>query len=242
MRSRDVRDELQDGVDSAPLPPMGQDGGPALEPAAPIQDPPPRLCEAGPCRHYHRFAVQLDAANPMAERRDGKLIHHARVFHVTTNHYCYPDVGIETNLGSLPVLECNRWVPIKGLLRMRRTVLGEYQRDLAAWHDAREREADELAATIGSGPVDVVVKIVLLAGETYSPVMVNRVPADGDSTLSAVAALSLAQLPEPIAAAVDSFAVEVEGSPVTNLEATVGQLEIGPDTQVVIVIKNKEIA
>src|SRR6185295_2340607 len=138
MRSNDVRDDLQDGVESAALPPMAPDGGLELEPAEPLDDPPPRLCEAGPCRHYHRMAVQMDAQNPMAERRDGQLVRHARVFHTTVSHYCYPDVGIETNLGSLPVLECNRWVPIKSLLTMTRTIRARHERELAEWHDARK--------------------------------------------------------------------------------------------------------
>lgn len=32
-------------------------------------------------------------------------------FHVETHHYCYPSMGIEMPLGSLPVVDCNLWDP-----------------------------------------------------------------------------------------------------------------------------------
>jgi hypothetical protein len=84
------------------------------------------LCQAGPCRRYHRLVVQVDAEQPGAVRLPialpegtpgaqetprGTLYRAPAAFHVQTHHYCYPDTGIEMPLGALPVVECNRWEP-----------------------------------------------------------------------------------------------------------------------------------
>jgi hypothetical protein len=124
MKTQDPREELQDGFELAP-PPSEQAMQPERPPAR------PRLCEAGPCKHYHRLAVQVDAAQPGAVRTPvalpdgtpgaqsvpgGTVYQAAPAFHVQVHHYCYPDVGIEMPLGDLPVTECNRWEPRAPLL------------------------------------------------------------------------------------------------------------------------------
>ena len=115
MQHNDVQDDLQEGFDPAPLPPIGPDGALELEPPRKMPDPPPRMCEAGPCVNYHRFEIQLDVTRPIAERVEegGKLVGAAppMPFHVRVFHYCYPTPGVETDLGDMPVLSCNRWQP-----------------------------------------------------------------------------------------------------------------------------------
>lgn len=112
-----VQDSLADGFEPGPLPPMGPDGAPEIPPLRhlPVLEA-PRLCEAGPCVNYHRFSMQLDAARPIADRLEegGVLAGEAppAAFHSETQHYCYPSPGVEMELGSLPVLECNRWEPV----------------------------------------------------------------------------------------------------------------------------------
>jgi hypothetical protein len=123
MKTQDPREELQDGFELAP-PPSEQ----AMQPARPLARP--RLCEAGPCKHYHRLTVQVDAAQPGAitvpvalpestpgaqSVPGGTVYQAAPAFHVQVHHYCYPDVGIEMPLGDLPVTECNRWDPMEPL-------------------------------------------------------------------------------------------------------------------------------
>jgi hypothetical protein len=244
MRSTDVRDDLQDGIDAAPLPPQAPDGGLELTRAEPIEAAPPRLCEAGPCVHYHRLEVQMDAQNPMAERRDGVLIKHARVFHTTIHHYCYPDVGIETNLGSLPVLACNRWVPVMSLLsritggrwRARR----QYERDVAAWNVARELEAASLAvdAGISTDPVDLTVEvrrqsggIAMMTTSSFSP----------DWTIRHVVANTCERDLASIGDWPVGFTVELEDGPIGNLEATINHLGLQPGARVVVTLTSKEI-
>jgi len=156
MRSRDVQNESIDSFEPGPLPPMGPDGAPLLEPVRIPAADPPRLCEAGPCRRYHVMKIQLDAQQPGRERlEDGTVIDHARVFHTEAHYYCYPDVGIETNLGSQPVLECNRWVPITSLFRGKHAIRREYDRKFAAWHDQRETEDADASAAGEDGLVAI---------------------------------------------------------------------------------------
>lgn len=146
------------GPDGLPVPPSGVSRVP----------PRPRLCEQGPCRHYHRLTIQVDAESPRAvktpvrlpvvshmatEASDGGTLYQApRTFHTEVQHYCYPDTGIETTLGSTPVVECNRWSPdpeaddaaerARGIFLSSRR--GQrYLADLKAWEDAREAEAAE---------------------------------------------------------------------------------------------------
>lgn len=113
MVRNDVQDELAEGFEPAALPPIAPDGGLELPPLREPPRVPPRLCEAGPCRNYHRFRIQLDAAKPLPVRgADGTFIEPEAPDHHEDHHYCYPSVGIESKLGSLPVIQCNRWSPI----------------------------------------------------------------------------------------------------------------------------------
>ena len=126
MHRNDVHDELQEAFEIGPLPAVGPDGAPSIPPLRDIPPPRPRLCEAGPCRNYHRFVIQLDAEDPRArtvpidlphtpgaQRVPGGTVYQPpRAFHTEVHHYCYPAVGVESVLESLPVIECNRWTPI----------------------------------------------------------------------------------------------------------------------------------
>lgn len=208
----------------------GADGMLTFTPAVPFAEPPPRLCASGPCRHYHRMVVQLDAANPRPERRGGVLVQHARTFHVQVSHYCYPDTGIETTLGDVPVLECNRWVPEIGLLR--RLTGGEgrlrrrYERDLAAWHDAKERADRELAEAAGAlgeaARVTVAFEISSPSGETF----VGDVDVDGygDSTIADLVNAAVRQTPIQLEQHRYTVAVGDLESVVDNHDATLDEL------------------
>ena len=119
MKTQDPHNELQDGFDLAPVPPIGPDGAPQIPPQRVEPRARPSLCRAGPCRHYHRLAIQVDAATPGAVRlpivlpdgtpgavptAQGTIYRAPAAFYVETHHYCYPDVGIEMPLGALPVV------------------------------------------------------------------------------------------------------------------------------------------
>lgn len=170
MKTQDPHSELQDGFEVAPPPPIGPDGAPQIPPQR--ADPParPSLCQAGPCRRYHRLVVQVDAATPGAVRLpivlpdgtpgaqqtpQGTVYRAPAAFHVQTHHYCYPDTGIEMPLGALPVVECNRWDP-EQLTRDRgvsvsRSDFGKsaaglaYRDAVACWEEARAAEQAEAA-------------------------------------------------------------------------------------------------
>ena len=155
MRSNDVQEDLADGIELGQIPPPSPDGSVQMPPMRPERPPHPRLCEFGPCRNYHTFEIQLDAADPHAERGpDGGLLEHARSFHTEVHHYCYPTAGVEMKLGSLPILKCNRYeprakdgsfVPVGDLFRFytKEPEGVRYTSELAAWNQAR---AEELAA------------------------------------------------------------------------------------------------
>lgn len=143
-RHHDVQDEMQDGFEVGPVPAVGMDGSPIIEPVRAKPPPRPRLCEAGPCLNYHRFEIQLDAEDPRARTvgtalpagtpgvqvvPGGAVYLAPAAFHLEVHHYCYPTVGVEMRLGSLPVLQCNRWHPIS---------------NLASGHTLGSREPDRL--------------------------------------------------------------------------------------------------
>jgi hypothetical protein len=67
----------------------------------PVMDP-PSLCEAGPCRNYHRVASVMDAQDPVGEVGPTRR---------QITRACYPTAGIELELGETPVLQCSRWEP-----------------------------------------------------------------------------------------------------------------------------------
>ncbi len=170
MRRHDVQDELQEGFDLGRGPQIAPDGSLEVPLGRPPTPPRPRLCEAGPCRHYHRLEIQLDAEDPRARTvpialpgvpgaapvSGGSVYQAPATFHTEVHHYCYPAVGVEMVLGSLPVTQCNRWAPILELGRRdpaalkRETFLGtpagrRYQAELAAWEAARKAGLDEAA-------------------------------------------------------------------------------------------------
>lgn len=244
MRTNDVQDELAEGFEVGPLPPMGPDGAPALEPAKPLAQDPPRLCEAGPCRNYHTFQIQLDAQNPMAEKRpDGKIVQHGRVFHTEQHHYCYPNVGIESNLGSLPVLSCNRWVPLTGLLQRVSSVRRAYDARMAAWVAARDAEADEATAVIEGESVRFTV-VARWREAPDAPVLdrATSLVVTGDTTIGRVIddAMDAMEIirgwdtSDP-----ERALVELDGEPITNQDATVAQL--GLSGTVTLTVTDKEI-
>jgi hypothetical protein len=139
MRHNDAQESLADSVELATLPPIGADGHPQLAPNAPTPPEPPRLCEFGPCRNYHTFRIQLDAAQPLDPEA------HGRVTHAERHHYCYPTPGVETNLGSLPVLECNRWVPTSRLFRTKGMVKRAFDRAIDAYKRGQVDAVGEIA-------------------------------------------------------------------------------------------------
>lgn len=160
MRRIDPGSDLQDGIEPAPPPNRNLDGTAIIPPARSEVPPRPTLCQAGPCRNYHRFATQVDAANPRAVRlpiapngSPNGVYQAPAVFHVEVHHYCYPTVGIETNLGALPVTECNRWDPLSssGADQMRArisefmdTMEGRaHAQSIADWERARSAELEE---------------------------------------------------------------------------------------------------
>jgi hypothetical protein len=173
MRRINVQDELAEGFELAPAPAMGPDGAvgmPALRVLAPAR---PRLCEAGPCRNYHRFEIQVEAATPRAqmvpvalpagtpgaqEVPGGTVYQAPASFHVETHHYCYPTPGVEMALGALPVVACNRWNPYHDAITQdagalwdnRRAFMAspegaQYTAAVMAWERARAQELEEAA-------------------------------------------------------------------------------------------------
>lgn len=119
MKTQDPHAELQDGFEPAPAPLRGT-------PLRTHTPPRPTLCEAGPCRNYHRLETQVDAATPgtvlvpirlpvgtpgAQEVPQGTAYTAPASFHVQVHHYCYPSPGIEMPLGDVPVVNCNRWDP-----------------------------------------------------------------------------------------------------------------------------------
>jgi hypothetical protein len=75
--------------------------GPPPPGKLPVIDP-PSLCEAGPCRNYHRVVSVLDAQDPVGETGETRR---------QITRACYPTAGIELELGETPVLTCSRWEP-----------------------------------------------------------------------------------------------------------------------------------
>ena len=138
MRHIDPHDDMQEGIEEAPPPDRNPDGTIVVPPRRAELPPRPSLCQAGPCRHYHRFATQVDAANPRAVRlpiappynhtredspltpcpacaqlAGAPLYQAPAVFHVEVHHYCYPTPGVEMPLGALAITECSRWDPVQ---------------------------------------------------------------------------------------------------------------------------------
>lgn len=163
----------------------------SLTPQRPPPDPRPSLCEAGPCRHYHRFAIQVDAEPPKVRRLPvvvpgvGDTYEAPAGFHAETHRYCYPDTGIEMPLGVMPVTECNRWEPVApdAAKQKRETAFwgsaaGRSHRYAEhAWRDrqfALAREADEAEQLILEAQVDAELALC-----TFSASQARRDDYDG---------------------------------------------------------------
>lgn len=196
-RSTDVRDELAEGFEPSPLPPVGPDGALELPKLRVFREPPPRLCEAGPCHHYHRFEIQLDAQAPQGARlleggkieplRDGSgaAVPMPGVLHTEVHHYCYPTAGVETILGDLPVTSCNRWSPklpveiateqaVQDAFMRSATGQG-YQAELDAWAARQQADQKEFDDALGDVEIDI--------PDPDPPVWVDlETPASGDPT------------------------------------------------------------
>lgn len=155
MRSRRAADNLSDHFDPSSLPPIAIDGGLELQPILAPPEAPPRLCEVGPCRHYHTFEIVMDSAKPMGGRLtdDGRIEGTAYgELHVERQHYCYPDVGIETDLGGTPVIECNRWRSVRWFAGGQRRA---FETALDRWRARRQSEADTEADAIAAASADL---------------------------------------------------------------------------------------
>jgi hypothetical protein len=134
MKTQDPSQELQDGVDLARA--VHPEPQRILAPAH------PRICEAGPCRNYHRLEDQID---------DGSTLS-APSFHIRVTHYCYPSPGIEMPLGALPVVRCNRWDPIAGETPTDRrrqkfnnsSSGAEYAARVKTWEDGQREQTEEI--------------------------------------------------------------------------------------------------
>ncbi len=165
VKTLSPNDGLQDGFDLASGPPVGPDGMPLPLPHATRTPPRPSLCAAGPCQHYHRLEIQVEAQDPRGQQHpikvpdgtprtessgDGTLYRPLPVFHTAVHHYCYPSSGIEIELGNVPVVSCNRHVLVESAAR---GSMREYERKLVEWTLARaedQAEADEAERAIAA--------------------------------------------------------------------------------------------
>lgn len=114
--------------------------------------------------NYHRFEIQLDVEGPKAESIEpgGQMagLSPRQPFHVRVHHYCYPTSGVETELGSLPVMKCNRWEPMNPVATREldndrdqffKSDAGKrYLAELAAWQEARDAENAEMDDELAS--------------------------------------------------------------------------------------------
>ena len=166
MKTLRPNEALADGWEPSPAPHVGPDGL-AVGPTSVESVPPyPSLCEAGPCRHFHRFEIQVEATSPLAQQVSvelpdgprvestpgGKVYRPLPVFHTRVERYCYPDTGIELELGSASMVKCNRFSPRTQPARVRNAAdqTGRSRWDLyldkvKAWKADRAREAQEAA-------------------------------------------------------------------------------------------------
>lgn len=127
MKTLHPNHDLADGWEPSPPPSVGPDGLAVGPPSTDDVPPYPGICEAGPCRYLHRFELQVDAANPLAQQvpielpdglarvestPGGKTYRPLPVFHTRVERYCYPATGIELELGSTSIVRCNRFSPM----------------------------------------------------------------------------------------------------------------------------------
>lgn len=183
------------GWEPAQLPPRGPDGMiPAPPPAKLPVIEPPSLCEAGPCRNFHRVQSLMDAQEAM----DGTPSLHPQV-----TRACYPAPGIELELGETPVLRCSRWEPDneQGRLDALRDAflkspngkafvakVGAFEEALAverAKRDALEDEdpSDELQAEADAAVDAVLANKQPPAGGPSDDILDEMIEADHDGTV-----------------------------------------------------------
>lgn len=173
MKTLRPNDALADGWEPSPPPHVGPDGLAIGPPSVENVPPYPSLCEAGPCVHFHRFEIQVEATSPLSQQvpielpdgprveatPGGKVYRPLPVFHTRVERYCYPDTGIELELGSTSMVRCNRFSPVGGWEEYRRPRMRKptdenpsgdsrsqsYIAKVKAWKDARAKEAHEAA-------------------------------------------------------------------------------------------------
>lgn len=236
MRSHDIPGKLAEGFEGAPLH-ISPDGGIAMSPEARELPPPPRICEQGPCRNYHRFTHQLDAEQPIGgDVEQGEL--HGKVtgdpgpklFYKKTHHYCYPTAGIELELGEMPMLECNRWDPIQyedAALRERRDAFyrspegRRYREELAEWRAALEEHQRALESAT-SGDLPTIERVYMVyEGQEFPIAAAGGVPLISmcDAAVHAIVGALGVHIP-------DYELADAQGNPITNLQATLHDLGI----------------
>ncbi len=168
MKTLRPNDALADGWEPSPPPHIGPDGLAIGPPSVESVEPYPSLCEAGPCQHFHRFEIQVEATSPLAQQVPieipdwprvettpvGKVYRPLPVFHTRVERYCYPSTGIELELGSASMVRCNRFKPPESWHQQRRSTddnltgasrAAVYVAKVKAWKDARAKEAQEAA-------------------------------------------------------------------------------------------------
>lgn len=196
MTKNDATQDLADGFEPGPLPPMGPDGGMTAGEPVKVSDPPPRICEQGPCVHYHRFEILMDATKPIAAEvgEDGRPrgiapdVRH----HVEVHHYCYPTVGVETKLGSLPMLHCNFWEPKlkakQDALELTRAEYLEsedgkrYLGELAAWEERQQAELEREAAVAEDAAKVLAEAAAARDASAQGPIVIATEVATGNET------------------------------------------------------------
>lgn len=214
-------------------------GAAMLQPVRDLGPEPPSLCRVGPCRHYHRLVTQMPAMDPM------DVATHGRTFHVAIDHVCYPQTGIEIELGSTPILDCNRWVPV-GFLRRRGKLRREFQADLDAFKGELAPPADVEIDTV-SAPLRIEYMIraeVVLEDDT------KRVDTKLWSLVADATALDLAAGAAEIlgsrapAGLLSDYGVAVraagELSPITNLSASIVLLGYRPGQFFTVTFRKQE--
>jgi hypothetical protein len=163
MKTLRPNDALADGWEPSPPPHIGPDGLAIGPPSVESFPPYPSLCEAGPCQHFHRFEIQVEATSPLAQQVPielpdghrvettpaGKVYRPLPVFHTRVERYCYPSSGIELELGSTSMVRCNRFKPPESWHKISDKTgaipASVYAAKVKAWKAARAQEAQEAA-------------------------------------------------------------------------------------------------
>jgi len=92
-----------------------------------------------------RHAIEVPEGTPRTERVPGGTVYRPQsVFHTVANHYCYPSPGISLELDT-PVVQCNRYSTDPMAAASNSVSINVYRDRLAAWEEARIKEADEAA-------------------------------------------------------------------------------------------------